>query len=65
MSPYTASLIRGAIGGAFVSGTTFFAAAPSQGPLTAFYAAGGAFCLYMAARFAEGAYDANKAKIIA
>lgn len=62
MNAYYHSLVRGAIGGAFLGGSTFFAAAPTQGPLFALYAAGGIFCGYMAARFAEGAYDARKPK---
>ena len=59
---YREALIRGAIGGFFLGGSTFFAAAPQMGATNAFYAAGGIFCGYMAARFAEAKVfgDANR-----
>ena len=59
---YKAALIRGATGGFFLAGSAFFAAAPTQGPLTAFYVFGGIWFGYMATRFAEAKVtgDANK-----
>lgn len=59
---YQSALTRGAIGGAFLAGSTFFATAPTQGPVFALYAAGGIFCGYMGARFTEAvvAGDAKK-----
>lgn len=58
---YREALIRGAIGAFFLGGSTFFAAAPQMGATNGFYAAGGIFCGYMAARFAEAKVfgDAN------
>lgn len=58
---YRDALLRGAIGGLFLAGGTFFTVAPQMGATNAFYAAGGIFCGYMAARFAEAKVfgDAN------
>ena len=50
---YREALTRGAIGALFLSGGTFFTAAPQVGAVNGFYAAGAIFCGYMAARFAE------------
>lgn len=60
---YKAALIRGAIGAAFLAGSTFFASAPQLGPLDAFYAAGGIYCGYMAARFAEAVVTGDAKKV--
>lgn len=59
---YRAALIRGAIGGFFLAGSSFFATAPTQGPEFALYAAGGVFFGYMGARFTEAVVTGDAKK---